>query len=236
MYREMTPIMVLMDRYDITNKAMICDPSFYAQSLCGFRNCSDRLRIVPDDRFNANESVGGLPRLMTKGSNGSNQRSTPRLMGDGSNHTVPQMMSTRSHPIGVVLEENESMKRLKRANAKTLSVPRLMKIGSTGSNITAPTAPRVSASTSSRPNGNRSGGLNMSGFVMMNDYAPNEINESSSFSTAAIPSAPIKPVKMTPAPSTSVNVMMDWTNVVYQNAMENKAFFDEIFLKHSHSI
>jgi len=230
-YREMIPIMVLMDRYDITNKAMICDPSFNAQTLCGFRNCSDRLRIVPDHRFIANESADDLPRLMTNGSNGSNQRPTPRLTNTGSNHLLPTMMSTRSHPVGVALKDNGLVKR---PNAMKLSVPRLLEIGSTGSNVTAPAAPRVSVTTSSRPNGNGSGGLNMSGFVMLNDYAPNELHELSSF--AAIPSAPIKPVKMTPAPSQSVNVMMDWTNVVYQNAMENKAFFDEIFLKHSHSI
>merc|ERR1712190_57966 len=43
--------MVLMDRYDITNKAVVCDPSFNTKTLNRFRNCRDRLRVAPDYRM-----------------------------------------------------------------------------------------------------------------------------------------------------------------------------------------
>ena len=47
-YRDGQCIMALMDRYDITNKAIQCDPSFDIQSMEWFQNDFNRMRIIPD--------------------------------------------------------------------------------------------------------------------------------------------------------------------------------------------
>ena len=41
--------MVLLDGYDITNKAILCNPSFNTRTLEWFQNDYDRLKIVPDN-------------------------------------------------------------------------------------------------------------------------------------------------------------------------------------------
>ena len=123
-YREMEPIMVLMDRYDITNKAMICDPSFNSQTLCGFRNCSTRLRIVADDRFEREQdAVVEVPRLMMNGSNGSNRTSTPRSLNNRCNRSMPRMMNARSHPLRLRLAEKDYKKKNLEAFVKFFSFP-----------------------------------------------------------------------------------------------------------------
>merc|ERR1719348_1417634 len=48
-YRNGQPAMALMDRYDITNKAILCDAAFDIHSLKGFTSRYDRLRVVDDD-------------------------------------------------------------------------------------------------------------------------------------------------------------------------------------------
>merc|ERR1719474_803258 len=49
-FRDGVPIQALMDCYDITNKAILCDPAFDTERVSMFRNpSSNRLRIVDDD-------------------------------------------------------------------------------------------------------------------------------------------------------------------------------------------
>jgi len=43
----------LLDRYDIINKAILCDPSFDARSMEWFRNNVGRLRVVADKKWDA---------------------------------------------------------------------------------------------------------------------------------------------------------------------------------------
>jgi len=52
-YREGECTMVLMDEYDIVNKALLCNPSFDVHSLDFFKNPYDRLRVLDDDRMDA---------------------------------------------------------------------------------------------------------------------------------------------------------------------------------------
>merc|ERR1719193_126527 len=47
-FRDGDPVMALMDCYDITNKALLCDPSFDVDSLKRFKNHYDKLRILTD--------------------------------------------------------------------------------------------------------------------------------------------------------------------------------------------
>jgi len=57
-YRDMDPVMALMDIYDVTNKALLCDPSFNVDGMGWFENWYTRLRIVPDDEFVDREQLG----------------------------------------------------------------------------------------------------------------------------------------------------------------------------------
>jgi len=47
-YRGGEPFMALLDIYDITNKALLCDPCFGVDGMEWFRNGANRLRIVAD--------------------------------------------------------------------------------------------------------------------------------------------------------------------------------------------
>ena len=47
-YREGECAMALMDHYDITNKAVLCDPKFEVDSMEWFKNKHQRLRIILD--------------------------------------------------------------------------------------------------------------------------------------------------------------------------------------------
>ena len=58
-YRDGQCIMTLMDHYDITNKAIQCDPSFDIRSMDWFTNNYNRFRIIPD-----------IPRKMRKSKKG----------------------------------------------------------------------------------------------------------------------------------------------------------------------
>merc|ERR1719189_2416808 len=49
--------MALMDRYDISNKAILCDPSFDVDSIQWFQNSYNRLRIVPDEEVESMPDV-----------------------------------------------------------------------------------------------------------------------------------------------------------------------------------
>ncbi len=51
--------MALLDHYDISNKAILCDPSFNMDAIQWFRNSFSRLRIVPDEE--CRHSVYGYP-------------------------------------------------------------------------------------------------------------------------------------------------------------------------------
>jgi len=48
-YRNNESVMVLLDFYDITNKAILCNPGFDPSSLRWFRNSFHKLKIEPDD-------------------------------------------------------------------------------------------------------------------------------------------------------------------------------------------
>jgi len=50
-FRGTEPVMALMDIYDISNKALLCDPSFNVEGMRWFQNWYNRLRIVPDSPF-----------------------------------------------------------------------------------------------------------------------------------------------------------------------------------------
>jgi len=50
-YRDMEPIMALMDVYDITNKAILCDPALDAKSLPFKGGAYNRLKILPDHQW-----------------------------------------------------------------------------------------------------------------------------------------------------------------------------------------
>lgn len=47
-YRNGQCAMALMDRYDIVNKAILCNPSFDTHNIRWFQNEYNRLKIVPD--------------------------------------------------------------------------------------------------------------------------------------------------------------------------------------------
>jgi len=47
-YRDYDCAMALLDGYDITNKAILCDPAFKVQALEWFHNGYNRLKVVPD--------------------------------------------------------------------------------------------------------------------------------------------------------------------------------------------
>ena len=87
--------MVLMDRYDITNKAILCDPSFNTRSLEWFQNDYDRLKIVPDEIWT--ESMSPLeikcksPSMSSQGSAGSPSLSAMCLVSSVS--SVPSVTS-----------------------------------------------------------------------------------------------------------------------------------------------
>merc|ERR1712154_120951 len=48
-YRDYDCAMALLDGYDITNKAILCNPSFDVRSLEFFRNRYNRFKVVPDE-------------------------------------------------------------------------------------------------------------------------------------------------------------------------------------------
>jgi hypothetical protein len=60
-YRDDECAMALLDHYDISNKAILCDPQFDLDSIQWFSNSFNRLRIVPDDECRSMRSVGSVP-------------------------------------------------------------------------------------------------------------------------------------------------------------------------------
>lgn len=50
-YRDMEPIMALMDIYDITNKAILCDPSMNPDDVPFRGGPYNRLKILPDSKW-----------------------------------------------------------------------------------------------------------------------------------------------------------------------------------------
>jgi len=56
-YRDMECCMVLMDGYDIANKAFLCDPSFDTTEFGWFSNDFNRLKIIKDDLYYKGQSV-----------------------------------------------------------------------------------------------------------------------------------------------------------------------------------
>ena len=50
-YRDMEPIMALMDVYDIANKAILCDPSLSPEQLPFAQGQYNRLKILPDHQW-----------------------------------------------------------------------------------------------------------------------------------------------------------------------------------------
>lgn len=64
-YRNGHCIMALMDRYDITNKAILCNPSFDIQSMERFKNQCNRLKVVVDDQSKKREEMNWKPTIST---------------------------------------------------------------------------------------------------------------------------------------------------------------------------
>merc|ERR1719295_751403 len=76
-YRKGQCVMALMDLYDISNKAILCDPSFDVHTLDFFQNEFNRLKIIMDDEqkpmdspptwslrsFPSDDSSSGAPSL-----------------------------------------------------------------------------------------------------------------------------------------------------------------------------
>jgi len=68
-YRDEECSMALLDRYDISNKAILCDPTFNTRSLEWFQNGFNRLRVFQDELSDADTnsdggySDGGSPLL-----------------------------------------------------------------------------------------------------------------------------------------------------------------------------
>jgi hypothetical protein len=64
-YRDTDCSMVLLDGYDISNKAILCNPSFDIQSLNWFSNQYDRLKVVSDEEWmrsvQSTKSVDSVP-------------------------------------------------------------------------------------------------------------------------------------------------------------------------------
>jgi len=50
-FRDMEPIMALMDIYDITNKALLCDPAVDVEALPFAQSPFNRLKILPDHQW-----------------------------------------------------------------------------------------------------------------------------------------------------------------------------------------
>jgi len=50
-FRGGEPVMALMDRYDITNKALLCDPSFDVDALDRFTSPFGKIRILTDSDY-----------------------------------------------------------------------------------------------------------------------------------------------------------------------------------------
>jgi len=63
-YRNFERAVALLDRYDILNKAILCDPSFQVIRLRWFKNNFDRLKVIPKVEPNGHdiENVLGLTR------------------------------------------------------------------------------------------------------------------------------------------------------------------------------
>ena len=61
-FRNGFPAQALMDWYDITNKAILCDPAFDIERLSGFKNTHRRLRIKAENECNVEmtESVHSI--------------------------------------------------------------------------------------------------------------------------------------------------------------------------------
>merc|ERR1711902_61729 len=55
-YRDGRCKMTLLDRYDIINKAILCEPSFDARSMEWFQNSIGRLRVVADHKWETGSS------------------------------------------------------------------------------------------------------------------------------------------------------------------------------------
>lgn len=60
-YRKGQCVMALMDLYDISNKAILCDPSFNVKSLDFFQNEYNRLKIIMDDEEQKSDESQGSP-------------------------------------------------------------------------------------------------------------------------------------------------------------------------------
>jgi len=106
-FRGGAPIQALMDWHDVTNKAILCDPSFDTDRLDMFRSPRyNRLRIVADDRMlsaqstpepspspsaspSLSPSASALPMLINVASNSSMSSCTP----------TPSVVSTSLPPL-----------------------------------------------------------------------------------------------------------------------------------------
>jgi len=93
-FRDCQPVMILLDRHDITNKVILCDPSFDVAAFQWFDNSFDRLKIVPDDVDTEEKSVSGDLSESSKNynlsSNGSLTDSPSSLVSSPGFQTPPQ--------------------------------------------------------------------------------------------------------------------------------------------------
>jgi len=79
-YRNGHCLMALMDRYDITNKAILCDPSFDVDQLKWFKNRCNKLRVIREHRTRSNGSPTGcsVPSMSSQATVGSTLCLEPR--------------------------------------------------------------------------------------------------------------------------------------------------------------
>jgi len=60
-FRDGQSVMMLLDSYDIVNKAILCDPSFDAAGFQWFSNSVDKVVIVPDDEETGPQTITKSP-------------------------------------------------------------------------------------------------------------------------------------------------------------------------------
>jgi len=89
-YREGECTMVLLDGYDIVNKALLCDPTFDIHSIDWFKNPYDRLRVLDDAQmadFKEKESSKTNSPVLSSSSPPSSPRSPTPTFSVNSNNS-----------------------------------------------------------------------------------------------------------------------------------------------------
>ena len=177
--------MVLLDGYDIVNKALLCDPTFDIHSIDWFKNPYDRLRVLDDAQmadFKEKESSKTNSPVLSSSSPPSSPRSpTPTLSVSSNNSESSLSLSAYS---------------TQSTGSTVFSWPTSMLCAQTETAQWIPTQNPM-ANPMQMP-------------VQCSMNVPMQI------------------------PSPSSLPMMQWTNDVLQNAMQDKAHFDLVFVYNAH--